>query len=306
MRADKRPNVFTDVGAIRFLERNNDMNQNILYVNLGGGSVLQYANRDPYQMMGYLIKTPDGKTVMIDSGRTEGKDAAYLYDLLQKEGGRVDLWLITHAHNDHFGALAYLLRTMEHFDLEIADMRFSFPPTEWLKGVEGGGSYAPTVEFLSLLQKHGIPVTPLHTGDVLTCGGLTIDVLHDSTSYASYDNINDTSAVLRVHFPRRDVLFLGDLGWVAGAELAAACGEAALRCDIVQMAHHGQNGADRAFYEIVRPKIALYTAPRWLWDCDNGGGVGSGPWKTLETRRWLDELGVQISCPHAYGDYLLL
>ena len=43
----------------------------LLDVDLGGGSVLQYANRDPYQMMGYLLKTPEGKTVMIDGGRWE-------------------------------------------------------------------------------------------------------------------------------------------------------------------------------------------------------------------------------------------
>ena len=34
------------------------MKLNFLDVDLGGGSVLQYANRDPYQMMGYLLKTP--------------------------------------------------------------------------------------------------------------------------------------------------------------------------------------------------------------------------------------------------------
>ena len=78
------------------------MKLNLLDVDLGGGSVLQYANRDPYQMMGYLLKTPEGKTVMIDGGRQEGADAAYLHELILKEGGRVDLWLITHAHDDHF------------------------------------------------------------------------------------------------------------------------------------------------------------------------------------------------------------
>lgn len=38
-------------------------------VGFGGGSVLQYAKRCKYQMMGYLIETPDNKTLMIDSGQ---------------------------------------------------------------------------------------------------------------------------------------------------------------------------------------------------------------------------------------------
>ena len=162
------------------------------------------------------------------------------------------------------------------------------------------------VEFLNQLDRHGIVPTRLHEGETIECGGLTIDVLSDGSDYAAYHTINDSSVVLRVHYPKRDVLFLGDLGQEAAADLAARVPAEALRCDIVQMAHHGQNGADRAFYEVVRPKIALYTAPMWLWECDSGKGRGSGPWKTLETRAWLDELGVQVSCPHAYGDYLFI
>lgn len=274
----------------------------LLDVDLGGGSVLQYANRDPYQMMGYLLKTPEGKTVIIDGGRWEGADAAYLHELILKEGGRVDLWLITHAHDDHFSALSCLLRDMDKLDFEITDMRICFPPLEWLKTVEHGDGYEPAVAFLERLQKHGIVPTPLRRGDVLTCGGLTIDVLHDCENYASYNNINDTGAVLRVHYPNRDILFLADVEVAAAKEMLELYTPEQLQCDIVQLAHHGQNGVHREFYEIVRPKIALYTAPLWLWTNNNG----AGPFKTLETRQWMRELGVVLSCPHCHGDYLLV
>ena len=108
-----------------------------------------------------------------------------------------------------------------------------------------------------------------------------------------------------VKFPQRKVLFLEDLAVEGGRRLVADYG-ARLQCDIVQMAHHGQDGVERAFYEVVRPKICLYNAPDWLWDCDNDGGKGSGQWKTLETRRWMEELGAQANYPCAYGDYCLL
>lgn len=191
----------------------------LLDVDLGGGSVLQYANRDPYQMMGYLLKTPEGKTVMIDGGRWEGADAAYLHELILKEGGRVDLWLITHAHDDHFSALSCILRDNDRLDFEIGDMRICFPPLEWLKTVEHGNGYGPAAAFLERLQKHSIETTQLRRGDVLTCGGLTIDVLHDCENYVNYNNINDTGAVLRVHYPNRDILFLADIDVQAAKEL---------------------------------------------------------------------------------------
>ena len=278
------------------------MERSILDVDLGGGFVLQYANRDPYQMMGYLLKTPAGKTIIIDGGRQEGADAAYLHELILKEGGRVDLWLITHAHDDHFSALSCILRDMDELDFEIGDMRICFPPAEWLKTVENGQPYDPAVEFLEGLQKHGIETAPLRRGDVIECGGLSIDVMHDCENYVNYRCVNDTGAVLRVHYPNRDILFLADIEIPAAKEMMERYTPEQLRCDIVQLAHHGQNGAHREFYELVRPKIALYTAPDWLWTNNDG----TGPFKTLETRRWMRELGVLISCPHAHGDYLLV
>ncbi len=285
------------------------MQLNTVYVGLGGGSVLQLANREHPQTMSYIIDTPDGKTIVIDGGwygeRYDGLEAQDMYRLLEERGKRVDLWLITHAHKDHFGALQFLLRTVQPFDLDIRDLRFDFPPIEWIKTVENGGSVAPVTDFLERATAADLPITKLCCGDVISCGDITIDVLCDARDYAKYQSINDTTCALRVSFPKRDVLFLGDLGPERARDLLDECPHDKLRCDIVQMAHHGQGGAERAFYEAVQPKVCLYTTPDWLWDNDAGGGFNTGPWKTVVTREWMEELGVQVSCPHAYGDYLL-
>jgi hypothetical protein len=124
----------------------------------------------------------------------------------------------------------------------------------------------------------------------------------DAENYVNYHGVNDTGAVLRVHYPNRDVLFLADIEPAAARELMELYTPEQLQCDIVQLAHHGQSGAHREFYEIVLPKIALYTAPDWLWTNNNG----SGPFKTLQTRQWMRELGVVLSCPHCHGDFLLV
>ena len=281
------------------------MNLNRLDVGLGGGSLLQLANRAGAQMMSYLLETPDGKLVMIDGGHPVREDAEYLYTLLQQKGGRVDLWLMTHAHSDHYGALSWMLQNLPHFALDIADLRFSFPPEAWHRSVEPiGFELEQHPLFLRALEKHGLHAQPLCKGDSFDVGGLRLDILRDGSGYARYHTVNDTSCVIRAHYPKRDVLFLADLGQEAGADFLEEA--KALSCDIVQMAHHGQNGVDRRFYAAVRPKVCLYCAPDWLWDCDSGSGKGSGPWKTLETRRWMEELGAQVSCPHAFGDYLLV
>lgn len=281
------------------------MQLNKLHVGLGGGSVLQLANREGAQMMSYLIETPDGKTVMIDGGHPCEKDACYLYTLLKQRGATVDLWLITHGHNDHYGALYWLLKNVQPFDLHILDIRFTFPPLEWFRIVENAEEYPLLSDFYKLLEIHHIIPNKFHMSDIINCGGMSFEVLNNCTHYFDCDTINDTSIVIKAHFPKRDILFLGDLGPSAGRALLSVCPPEKLKCDIVQMAHHGQRGVDQCFYEVVRPKICLYPTPDWLWNNDNGGGKDSGPWETLETRNRMEELGAQCSCPSAYGDYLL-
>lgn len=279
------------------------MNLNKVHLNLGGGSILQIANRTHTQMMSYIITTPDGKIMVLDGGTYSEGDGLYLYNKLKECGKKVDLWIISHAHDDHYGALGWMLNNILDFDIQISRLYFSFPPTEWHNRLDPS-----EIDFIRWfyegLEKHSMKSLPLIAGEALVCGQLKIDVLTDGHDYQNYNSINDTTSVLRVHFPKNDVLFLGDLGKEKGYDVINTIPHELLRCDIVQMAHHGQNGADKAFYQVVKPKICLYTAPDWLWDNNDGGGKGSGPWATLETRKWMEELGANASFPIAFGDYL--
>ncbi len=281
------------------------MKLNKLEVDLGGGSLLQIANRSHVQMMSYLIETPNGETVMIDGGYACKEDAEYLYEILKKRGGDIELWIINHAHEDHFGALLWMLENMKDFNLNIKRLAFSFPPLEWFKTAEGGASYKWVERFLNQLKIHNINTELLVKDEIIELGNMSFEILNDCSNYLNYHTVNDTTIVVLAHFPKRDILFLGDLAESGGKDLLSSCDIKKLRCDIVQMAHHGQNGVNRDFYSVVKPKICLYTAPDWLWENDSGSGKNSGPWKTLETRRWMEELGAEQSCPHAFGDYLL-
>ena len=105
----------------------------------------------------------------------------------------------------------------------------------------------------------------------------------------------------------RKILFLGDMGVQAGNQLVAdyANNPGALRADIVQMAHHGQQGVGRNVYEMVKPEICLWPTPLWLWENNNGGGLNSGNWRTLEVRGWMRQLGVKTHVVAKDGDQVL-
>ncbi len=61
----------------------------------------------------------------------------------------------------------------------------------------------------------------------------------------------------------------------------------------MQIAHHGQNGVTKQFYEAVNPKGCLWGTPDWLWNNDIGQGYNTHSYKTIEVRGWMTELGVK-------------
>lgn len=272
-------------------------------LGLGGGRMIQLSNPSLSQMMGYVIDTPDGRVILIDGGNYDEENAQKLREILALRNNRVDLWFITHAHDDHHGALTYLL---EHTDvsLDIGCLYLNFPPNEWLAQREDNTT---NEIFLKQIRRRNIRTQTVQAGDSFLCGGVGVKVLSAPEDYRDYPNINSTSLILKVRFPRREVLFLGDFDVFAQEEYLTKHGSEELACDVVQMAHHGQGGVDRSFYELIRPKYCLYTAPKWLWENNyflrtDPTTAGKGPFTIMETRRWMEEMGAIQSFSFENGD----
>ena len=119
--------------------------------------------------------------------------------------------------------------------------------------------------------------------------------------------INNSSVAYRVELNGRRILFLGDMAVPAGNSLLNEYrnNPAELRAEIVQMAHHGEHGVDEKVYQAIAPHTCLWCCPGWLWDNDNGGGVNSGPWTTMETRAWMRNLKVRTHVVAKDGDQIL-
>ena len=68
------------------------------------------------------------------------------------------------------------------------------------------------------------------------------------------------------------------------------------------MAHHGQRGATEELYKLVNPEICLWPTTSWLWDNDVGEGYNTANFKTIETREWLQNIGVKTNYVAKDGD----
>ncbi len=282
------------------------MKLNTYELGLGGGSLLQLATRIDDVKMGYIIDTPDGKVIVIDGGAQHPDEADCLYKELQKRGNHVDLWIMTHAHNDHVGSLAWLMEHLPIFDITIDKLCYHFPAREWLATKEG---WACNETFLHYVEKLGLNVVTPQAGDILECGGISVEILNIPEDYQDYPSINPTTMMFVMHFPAKDVLFMGDFDVYGQAEFLRKFDASKLRCDVAQMAHHGQAGTDRSFYDLVQPKYCLYNAPLWLydnypWDSSDPTKKGLGPFTSMETRQWMAEMGVIENFTFVDGDWL--
>ena len=249
----------------------------------------QFPSQHGPQMMGYVLRTETGETIVFDGGWKE--EAPYLVDFLKREAnGKVDAWFLTHAHIDHCGALAHIAKNSPDA-LEISNLYYNFPEQAWLDEHEKGSAKDTAVIFDGLEVLKGIYRKP-EVNEVFSYGPLSIKCLNDFDTSLTMNAINNSSITFRLEVGQTSILILGDLGYEGGDRVMEMQGDQ-LKCDVCQMAHHGQQGVRRKFYEVVRPKVTLWATPDWLWRNDSGKGDGSGPFKTCDTRIWSSEIGVE-------------
>lgn len=277
-------------------------------VDLGGFTILQAPNMTETQMMSYVLTSPSGKVLVVDGGNPG--DADYLRQELLARGGHVDLWLLTHCHDDHYSALLEI--DAAPCGVTIEKICYNFPPQEWVDAVEPGEK-PHNDRIYAYLAAHSALTQVVCEGDVLDFDGMQVEVLNDPLDFQQFtepsanlgSSVNDTSLVFRFTFPNgKTALFLGDLGLRAGNILAERYGTA-LKSDIVQMAHHGQNGAGENVYELIRPEVCLWTAPIWLWNNDRGKGFNTHHYKTVIVRGWMETLGVRHHAVEGEGPVII-
>lgn len=242
--------------------------------------------------MSYIIETSNDETIVIDGGlKTE---AETLKQYIQKYGNKVDYWFITHPHKDHVGAF---IDIVENTDIEIENIYYSVNSQEWYNENEPNRAYEAE-DFYRAIQNERIKAiakTP-QIGDKIKIGkNIYVEILQTANPEITYNAINNSSMVFKIYVNDKSILILGDIGTEASKKLINRYGKD-LKSDIVQMAHHGQSGATQELYKLVDPEICLWQSPQWMWD------NVTGTFKTLETRKWMEDLGVKTNYVAKDGD----
>ncbi len=259
----------------------------------GGWQMYMYSGRTTDISLSTLFRSPSGRIVMVDGGW--GADGEFLLGEIKRLGGVVDTWFLTHAHRDHYRALGEILKKPGCGGLKIGRVVHNFVPLDFIAEVSPSG-LPHAREFLDDLARSGIAVERPAVGRIYDFGeGLSFECLNEPDLSMRRDAINNSSVCYRVVNAEKSVLVTGDVSEEMGAKMIATLPPEKLKSDVCFLSHHGQMGASKEFYAVVRPEICIWPTPQWLWDNDLGGthGPGSGPFRTNYTKCWMQDLGVK-------------
>ena len=251
-------------------------------------------------MMGYGILThKEGKLIIVDGGNRG--DASQLRKFIELHGNRVSAWFITHPHPDHVDALTAIL---EEPNPPVIDFIYtSLPDQAWFVKYESNPPkhLESFTAFRRALDKSGLKNIDIAIGDRIWIDGVLFKILGIKNPKITSSAINNSSMVFKVSGINKSIIFLGDLELEGGVKLLKNTPLRSLQADYVQMAHHGANGVGLPVYQAIKPKACLWPTPIWLWENNSGNGPGSGPFDTLTTRKWMNEMGIQDHYVSAFG-----
>ena len=257
----------------------------------------QLSDHSTRQMMGYILKTKNNKIIVVDGGTID--DTENLIKQIKKYGGKVDAWFLTHLHDDHLGAFSNIANDEQ---IQIEKIYCSFNDYSWYEENEPARADF-SKQILEILKQDNIKdkVEEVSLNQNINIDDIKIEILGIKNPEITENAGNEQSMVVKFDTGKTTFLVLGDTG-IKSSEKLLKTKKEKLKSDIVQMAHHGQNGATKELYEQINPTICMWPTPEWLWNNDSGKGKGSGPWKTLETRQWMEELKVKKNYVEKDGD----
>ena len=248
--------------------------------------VTQYADMTGLQGMFYTVETEDGGLIVIDSGNAG--NAAYVVEVIEAKGQHMDAWILTHPHPDHVGAFNEAWKLLEDdvdrvYTIEMDYAAYQAKAQEW----DGFEVYEQFLELMDGSDK----LIYVHTGDSFEICGLSCEVL--SAYDASVDQItrdlcNDGSMMFKLTNHEESMLFCSDVGIGMSDRIMAQYGDK-LKCDYIQMGHHGNGGLSADFYRLTQPKGAFFDAPEWLMNPAEGAS-----YTTPQNRQLMEEMGAEI------------
>lgn len=247
---------------------------------------------DIHQGDSIFIQTPDMFRVLVDAGPaasdrdsfSSGRDKLIPF-FREHEIDRLDAFIMSHAHEDHIGGLAELMKSV--------DIDRIYDP---------GFAYTADMYFnvLSTIEKSDgrIDYQIVHAGDTLPLGNRVLcQVLSPPRPFisGSRSDCNSNSTVLRIAYGNVSFLLMGDSE--EDTERLLADHGRQLHSTFLKVAHHGSRYSSSPFFlSLVQPLHALIS-------CGRNNAFGHPHEETLQHLR---DVGATIHRTDLSGDIFVI
>lgn len=216
-----------------------------------------------------LFETPTGQVMLVDGG-PDKTILRRLGEELPFWERRIDIIVVTHPHEDHYGGFESII---ERYAVGVL----------LLTGIEARSqSYQ---QFIKTIQEKNIPIYVVEKPEQVSLGEVRVTIIYPDHSLKNHwlSNLNNSSIVTKVSYKEMDILLSGDAEEEEEAELVGLGTN--LTADILKVGHHGSDtSSTEAFIQAVKPEIAVISSGK-------GNKYGH---PSLRTIKRLERFGISV------------
>ena len=220
-----------------------------------------------------LAESPVGEWMMIDGG-PDSMAVKKMGEILPFYVDKIDLVVLSHPHADHLNGLIEVIKRYKVKTVLMTGARYNY------------GAYD---EFYKLLKMRGVEVIFTDGESDLKMGKIGFDIIYPQKSIegSGFNNINNSSIVLRLIYGNKRLMFSGDLEMEKEQEIVEQT-QLNLGADLVKAGHHGSRTSNTLdWLTRIHPQWAIISC-----GVDNGFkhpapstverflSLGAGVWRT--------------------------
>ena len=264
--------------------------------------------------MCYIVRTASGRFFVIDSAHPYSvNDDIRICEFLKKmSGGRkpvVEGWFISHGHDDHICKLTDILR-YRMSEIEIRAVYYNLPA---LDHRDCGYWGEPCINFMrdfenELAKRPEIKRVKLHTGQRFFIDNLEFTVLgtHEDVFPNVVSDFNNTTISVMMKVGNSKVFFPGDSS-AENDKVFIRRYTDTLRCDVMQMSHHGHSGTSPEFYKRANAECVLFPITQIKFDEELPRQESNRVAIALAKEYYIASNGAtEIPLPYVYGNTKVL
>lgn len=214
-----------------------------------------------------IIKLPDNKNMMIDSGDNTNESRTRLLSYLENtyfvktENKKIDYFILTHSDADHVGGVKQVFDEYEILKTYRPKIYSSKNESDVAISNSLAKSKVVTTNIyataITSINNEGCEIEFIESGIEINQTSYSINFYAPISDY--YTNVNAFSPIITIEYCSKTIMLTGDITSESEAEVLE--NYTLPKVDVLNVAHHGSKySSSSEFLEAIKPKYAIISA----------------------------------------------